>query len=439
MNTHAPPTPSSAAASTHGAASPSIELLEARQLRDALKLLLRKEQAAMAEFLVALADFDRSRGWEVLGHASLFAFLVVELGLSTSSTYWRKSAAELLQDFPELEQPLRQGRLCLTTMAELAKVLTEENKEAVLPRFLGISSREAKEVVAELQPREAPPLRAVVTTMPPAISRPSSAILASARRSAESELRMDWPQRDAPDDTDPASFRAPEMEMTHPARVAAPRNDVEPLTADLRRLHITVSRQFLTKLDAARDGLSRTIPGATMEQVLEAALDLLLKKQARARGQVRGLRTAAPVPVPSATVTATATVTMEAAAHPASESPRSVDVGAEQPLVLTEPPPPRREGPRGHVPAAVRRAVWERDGDRCTWPLDGGGVCGSTHRLEIDHIVPWARFSEPTVENLRVVCHAHNTLAARQVFGARCVERYARARRRPGRGLRPVE
>ena len=93
MSNHAQPTLPSAAASTHGAASPSLALLEARQLRDALKLLLRREQAAMADVLVALADFDRRRGWEPLGHASLFAFLVAELGLSTSSTYWRKSAA----------------------------------------------------------------------------------------------------------------------------------------------------------------------------------------------------------------------------------------------------------------------------------------------------------------------------------------------------------
>jgi len=131
---HAQPTSSSAAASNHGAASPSLELLEARQLRDALKLLLRREQAAMAELLVALADFDKRRGWEPLGHASLFAFLVVELGLSKSAAYYRRSAAELLQDFPEVIEPLREGKLCLSTLGELAKVLTEENRAVITPR-----------------------------------------------------------------------------------------------------------------------------------------------------------------------------------------------------------------------------------------------------------------------------------------------------------------
>jgi len=77
----------------------------------------------------------------------------------------------------------------------------------------------------------------------------------------------------------------------------------------------------------------------------------------------------------------------------------------------------------------VKRAVWERDEGRCSWPLDSGGVCGSTHRLELDHIVPWARWGGETVANLRVVCDAHNALAARREFGARCVERYRSGRR----------
>jgi hypothetical protein len=34
--------------------------------------------------------------------------------------------------------------------------------------------------------------------------------------------------------------------------------------------------------------------------------------------------------------------------------------------------------------------VWERDGGRCAWPLEGGCVCGSTHQLELDHIDGWA-------------------------------------------------
>lgn len=82
----------------------------------------------MADFLVALADFDRRRGWEPLGHASLFGFLHAELGLSNSASFWRMSAARLLQRFPGLIEPLGDGRLCLSTTAELAKVLTRNRR-----------------------------------------------------------------------------------------------------------------------------------------------------------------------------------------------------------------------------------------------------------------------------------------------------------------------
>jgi hypothetical protein len=414
MNTIAHPTPPSAAASPRAPASPSLDLSAARRARDALATLLRQEQAAMADFLVALADFDRRGGWEPLGHASLFAFLRVELGLSTAATFWRMSAARLLQRFPEVIEPLRDGRLCLTTTAELAKVLTEENRAVVLPRFYGSSAREAKELVAELLPRETPPLRALVTSAVAAALRSEPAPRLAPAASAKSlELRPDPQFRTPPSDTYSESLRAPEMGMTHPARDAARRDDVEPLTADMRRLHITVSRQLLKKLDAARDGLSHAIPGATTEQVLEAALDLLLEKQAKARGQVKRPRARLPA-APLANLAA------GAAREPQPEAPPLA-------LVPNEPPPHRRTGPREAIPAAVRRAVWERDEGRCTWPLDGGGRCGSTYRLELDHIDPWARWGEETVDGLRILCRVHNHLAARQTFGARFMARYAGA------------
>jgi hypothetical protein len=135
----------------------------ARDLSSRLADLLRREQAAMADFLLALADFDRRKLWRELGHASLFYYLHRELGLSRGAAHYRKVAAELIQRFPEIEVPLRDGRLCITSLVELGKVITPENQAAVLPRFFHRSKREAKEVSAELRPAEAAPHREVVT------------------------------------------------------------------------------------------------------------------------------------------------------------------------------------------------------------------------------------------------------------------------------------
>ncbi len=416
MHNHAHLTHPSVAASSHGAASLTLELLEARQLRDALKTLLRTELSAMADFLVALADFDRRRGWEALGHASLFAFLHVELRLSNSAAFYRKSAAQLLQRFPQLIEPLGDGRLCLSTTFELAKVLTEENGAEVAPRFFGLSAREAQELVAELQPRQVPATRMVVTRLEP-LSAPSR----SEASEAQSLLSLAPAQPSHPYVVPPTQLLTSEVANGGGGRPAAPRDDVEPLTADLRRLHITVSRQFLRELETAKDGLSHAIPNATTEQVLQAALRLLLEKQAKARGQVKKPRTVLAAAAPRAEAP------VEARTEPQEASPPLALLPTEPPPTdppTTEPRPARRTGPREAIPAAVRRAVWARDDGRCSWPLDAGGSCRSTNRLELDHIVPWADWGPSTVENLRVVCHLHNYLAARQAFGERQMNRY---------------
>ncbi|HEX7487917.1 MAG TPA: hypothetical protein VF341_03380 [Anaeromyxobacteraceae bacterium] len=41
---------------------------DTRDLTTRLAELLRREHAAMADFLIALADFDRERRWLELGH-----------------------------------------------------------------------------------------------------------------------------------------------------------------------------------------------------------------------------------------------------------------------------------------------------------------------------------------------------------------------------------
>src|SRR6266542_5950810 len=94
-------------------------MTSARDLSAHLAELLRRERAALGEFLVALADFDRKRLWVELGHASLFYFLHRELGLSSGAAFYRKTAAELIQRFPDIVDPLRDGRLCMTSVVEL--------------------------------------------------------------------------------------------------------------------------------------------------------------------------------------------------------------------------------------------------------------------------------------------------------------------------------
>jgi hypothetical protein len=257
-----------------------------------------------------------------------------------------------------LEAPLRDGRLCLSSVAELAKVLTPENFADVLPRFFHLSRREAAEVAAAIKPIERPPARDVVTVVPLSPSAPPP---------AETSVAAN---RDSPVAVPPAE---PLLRVTGPATTR-----IVPLTESLRRMHVTVSRRFLAKLDAARDALSHSHPGATNEFILEAGLDLLLARHRERRG-----------------------------------------IGA-------KPTRNGRSAAPGRVSAAVKRDVWARDGGCCQWPIEGGGICGSTLRLELDHVVPRGRGGTPEAANIRLLCRFHNQFTARATYGDDLMDRFAR-------------
>src|SRR5512138_3644657 len=227
----------------------------ARDFADRLAMFLRREQGAMADFLLALAEFHDRRLWEPLGYTSLFYFLHRALKLSAGAAYHRKAAAELLLRFPQVIEPLRDGRLCLSSVVELSKVITAENAADVLPRFFHASKQEAKAVAAEIAPRETPPERVVVTALP------------APRVAAPEESPVSLPALELPQLLHPGEARSKPTPAPVAPRPPAP-SSVEPLTADLRRLHVTVSKRFMDKVAAARDALSHSHPGADVETLL---------------------------------------------------------------------------------------------------------------------------------------------------------------------------
>ena len=71
-----------------------------------------------------------------------------------------------------------------------------------------------------------------------------------------------------------------------------------------------------------------------------------------------------------------------------------------------------------HIPAHVRRTVWDRDGGQCTFVSANGKRCDEPRFLEFDHVEPVARGGKATIENLRLRCRTHNQLEAERALGA---------------------
>lgn len=161
---------------------------------------------------------------------------------------------------------------------------------------------------------------------------------------------------------------------------APPRARIEPLSEARYKVQLTASAQLKAKLERACDLMRHRNPSGDLAAVVDAALELLLAKLEKERlGKVKTPRT------PSA---------------------------------------PRPRSSRAHaVSTAVRREVFERDGEQCTFVSDQGARCPSRGYLELDHIEPRALGGPDTASNLRVRCRAHNRLHAEQVYGKEHVER----------------
>jgi hypothetical protein len=78
---------------------------------------------------------------------------------------------------------------------------------------------------------------------------------------------------------------------------------------------------------------------------------------------------------------------------------------------------PRRATAARTIPAAVKRAVWERDQGQCSFVSESGQRCPARTRLEFDHLDPVARGGAATVDRVRLACRAHNQYEAECVFG----------------------
>jgi 5-methylcytosine-specific restriction endonuclease McrA len=179
------------------------------------------------------------------------------------------------------------------------------------------------------------------------------------------------------------ALQSPEHALAHvPAAAAtelAPAQVPAPAPAARYVLQVPISEATRAKVHRAQDLLAHTVPSGDLAAVLDRALDALLVRLEKRKG--------------AASATRRRQARTQAAPHGRT------------------------------IPADVRRAVWERDGGRCTFTSPAGRRCDAKRRLEFDHVVAFARGGRATLEGLRLRCRAHNQLEAERTFGTEFMRR----------------
>jgi 5-methylcytosine-specific restriction endonuclease McrA len=186
---------------------------------------------------------------------------------------------------------------------------------------------------------------------------------------------------------------------------------VNPTVPERYKVQFTATAEYVRLVEEAQALLSHAAPRATLDEIHLRALRsfvALLRKQKYATADVPSRQTQPEVAVaPLRSQSETEATELEI-------TPSHEDVSV---------PHPRRRRRGRHIPAAVRRAVFNRDGQQCTHVEPGGRRCAETHRLEFHHLEPFAKGGEHTAANLALRCAAHNALAAEDDFGRELIER----------------
>ena len=307
------------------------------------------EREATARLIALLAEVDSRKLYAGQGYSSLFIFCTHQLHLSEHAAYLRIEAARLARRFPAILDRLCDGSLHLTALSLLGPHLTTSNHVDLLDTVRHKSKRDVEQLVARLRPQADVP--SVVRKLP-------------TLRSASipvSDIPVPVPVRHAatPDERMPNS--APSAPIA--AACAAPRPpEIKPLAPDRYKVQFTVSRETHDKLRRVQDLMRHTIPDGDPAAIFDRALTLLLAELSRAK-------------------------------FAATDRPKREHGTAQR--------------HSRHIPAAVKRSVWSRDGGRCAFRGEQGR-CTETGFLEFHHVVPYADGGETSAANLELRCRAHN-------------------------------
>jgi 5-methylcytosine-specific restriction endonuclease McrA len=359
--------------------------------------LVSRSRRLEAELVAHIGEVDQRRLYAREASPSMFAYCTEVLHLSEAEAYLRIAVARAAREHPMLLAMLGDGRLHLTGIAKLVPQLTRENRDVLLERATHRTKRQIEELIAELAPR--PDAPSLMLKLPEKRTAPKPAAPRGPNGSGAGVLEL-GPDGVAASPTPstasvppPASYLAPHVTSSlAPASAATRSAVVEPLAPARYKVQFTASAELHDKLKRLQALLRSEVPDGDLAAIIDHAVTEKLERlEAR-----RYAKTSAPRNRLS-----------EANISPASR----------------------------HIPAAVRRAVRERDGDRCHYVDEQGRCCSEQARLEFHHRHPFALGGDHSPGNIRLLCRVHNQLLAEHDYGQLAMRRFRSVSPHSGRAV----
>ena len=324
----------------------ALEDVSDADLLTATRGLVGRSNQLLAALLAHLAEVEARGIHRERACASLYTYCIYELRFSEDEALRRVSAARLARRFPAVLNAVTAGELHLTGLLLLGPHLTEQNLTEVLARAKHRTKKEILRLVRQLDPLPRVPSRieplGPVTTADSQLSKHARAmglepLQHPVRALTPGDRPRDWMlHQDAATDLATDAIVGAEQQ---PFALAEEREPPQRYG-----IQFEAAQEYVELLDEAQALLSHAAPDLSLSDLHLRALQSFVAELKRKKCAVV-------------------------------DRPRSA-------------PAPRQRG--RHVPACVRRDVYQRDQARCTYVDDGGRRCREKHRLELHHIEPFA-------------------------------------------------
>jgi hypothetical protein len=376
------------------------QLLSLQQLPDdelllRLDALVSESHRIEAELVAHIGEVDARRLYARFAFPSMFAYCTEKLHLSEAAAYRRITVARAARKCPETLSALRDGRIHLSGLATLVPLLTPANCSELLAKATHRTKRQIEELVATLAPR--PDARAGIRRLSErslenrtdrSVNEGGLDRTGGGRRRTDSVSRGVLDDGTPRDELVPGRVHQPTLNdtLTVPATgasvlAARPLGNgpvVEALSPGRYKVQFTATAELRDKLERLRALMRAEVPDGDLAAIIERAVSEKLERlEAR-----RFAKTAAP----------------------RKSLPQTDTTHASR-----------------YLPAAVRRAVAERDGGRCRYVDERGRRCSERHRLEFHHFHPYAMGGDHRPDNIRLMCPAHNRHLAVRDYGSAAI------------------
>ena len=413
----------------HRPANPDFVLTDRsnQQLVDGAKHLSGRHRKVTAHLIAHLAEIYARKLHVAERFSYLGDYCVGALGMSEDEGHRRAHAAALAYKYPVILDMLFEGSIHLSTLRIIGKCLTPQNYRRVLEEARGKNKDELEHLAAALDPK--PDVPTVLRKLPQ--PEPEQSEVPQGLVEFASEAIADAETVGGPEvvttaakavETTVESF-SPSSEtsavpVTPPSR---PKASMRPLSPERYNLQLTINKETHDALRELQDLLRHQVPNGDLVTILQ---DTIIERRDRVKRQKFGLTKRSRKATEQESWIEDANT--EAAVGAVEQEPFAPGrLEAQSGLIA----PGRSEGQlnaiaRGrsqvnsrHIPAAVKRAVWQRDKGRCAFLGRTGKRCSATGRLEFHHVHAYAMGGPATVENIALRCRTHNAYEGVAMFG----------------------